>query len=429
MKIVGIIAEYNPFHNGHKYHIEEAKKRSGCDSAVVILSGDFVQRGTPAIMPKHLRAALALQNGADLILELPVCYATGSAEFFSMGAVSILDSLGCIDSLCFGAETDDLSLLRRIADLLVQEPESYQDALKYALKQGIAFPKAREQGIMAALREEPDTCIKAISALQNPNNILAIEYLKALKRRNSDIQPVLLKREGAGYHSSEVPKSTTNESPLDSPLASATALRALLSRLPISSWKHLIPDQSYSLLQNLAEKEFPVWEEDLSLLMKYQLSKETTDSLSEYADISEELASRIINNRYSFTTYREFTDLLSSKNTTFTHVNRALIHMLLNIKESDMELYRQEGWAFYARVLGFAREKSQIMGTIKENGKIPLITKLAQVESIKKAGLLSEAGVRMINQDIYAGNLYETVKTDKFGQKFTHELQKQVEIL
>ena len=147
MNIVGLITEYNPFHNGHLYHIQEAKRVTGADAAVVIMSGNFVQRGTPAIMPKHLRVKAALLSGADLVLELPVCFATGSAEFFSMGSVALLDSLGCIDSICFGSECGDSKTLGKIARILAEEPGDYKNVLQDALRKGVSFPQARQTEI------------------------------------------------------------------------------------------------------------------------------------------------------------------------------------------------------------------------------------------------------------------------------------------
>ena len=147
MNIVGLITEYNPFHNGHLYHIQEAKRVTGADAAVVIMSGNFVQRGTPAIMPKHLRAKAALLSGADLVLELPVCFATGSAEFFAMGAVALLDSLGCIDSICFGSECGDSETLGKIARILAEEPGDYKSILQDALRKGVSFPQARQTAL------------------------------------------------------------------------------------------------------------------------------------------------------------------------------------------------------------------------------------------------------------------------------------------
>ena len=192
MKIVGLITEYNPFHNGHLHHIQEAKRVTGADTVIVVMSGDYVQRGVPAIMPKRIRAEMALRCGASAVFELPVCYATGSAEYFAMGAVSLLDRLGVVDSLCFGSECNDLDALSHVADILSQEPEGYRTLLKSALKKGCSFPAARHSAML-----EYTSSASVASLLDDPNNILGIEYLKALKKLNSSIKPFTIRRDPA----------------------------------------------------------------------------------------------------------------------------------------------------------------------------------------------------------------------------------------
>ena len=179
MKVVGLITEYNPFHNGHQYHIEKSLEVTGADAAVVVMSGDYVQRGIPAIMPKLLRTEMALKCGAGAVFELPVCYATGSAELFALGAVSLLDHLGIIDCLCFGSECGNLEEMGHIADILLEEPESYRNILQANLKNGLSFPAARQRALSAYLGNE-----NASLLLDDPNNILGIEYLKAFSPKD-----------------------------------------------------------------------------------------------------------------------------------------------------------------------------------------------------------------------------------------------------
>ena len=189
MKIVGLITEYNPFHNGHLYHIEKAKEITGADSVIVVMSGNYVQRGAPAIMPKHLRAEVALEAGVDVLMELPVCYATGSAEYFAAGAISLFERLGCVDSICFGSECGDYGLLARVAHILADEPEGYRQALKDLLKSGMSFPLARQKALKDYLEDD-----SLDSVLEQPNNILGIEYIKALYQRKSPMKSYTIKR-------------------------------------------------------------------------------------------------------------------------------------------------------------------------------------------------------------------------------------------
>ena len=199
MKIVGLITEYNPFHNGHLYHIEKALEVTGADTAIVVMSGNYVQRGAPAIMPKHLRAEVALEAGVPLVLELPVCYACGSAEYFAEGAVSLLEQLGCIDCICFGSECGDYYLLEKIAHITADEPEEYRSFLQANLKSGLSFPLARQAALKSYLQ---DPSLDEI--LEQPNNILGIEYIKALYRRKSPIGAYTIKRKVSGYHDKDL---------------------------------------------------------------------------------------------------------------------------------------------------------------------------------------------------------------------------------
>lgn len=199
MKIVGLITEYNPFHNGHLYHIQKAKEISGADAAVVVMSGNYVQRGAPAIMPKHLRAEVALEAGVPVVMELPVCYASGSAEYFAAGAISLFEQLGCIDSICFGSECGDYKVLERIARVTADEPEEYKFSLQEALRKGISFPRARQMALKAYLKDDSLDVI-----LEQPNNILGIEYIKALYKKKSSIKTYTIKRMVSGYHDEEL---------------------------------------------------------------------------------------------------------------------------------------------------------------------------------------------------------------------------------
>lgn len=210
MNITAIISEYNPLHKGHLYHIETARKETNADFMIAIMSGNFVQRGTPAIVDKYIRAEAALKSGIDLVLELPVMYATASAEYFALGGVSLADTLGCVTHLSFGSECGNAEKMMETATLLLDEPEEMKAPLKEALKEGLSFPAARAKAVKTIRPELADI-------LEEPNNILGIEYCKAILKRKSRIQPHTICRRGQGYHS-----ETTDES-----FASATGIRKL----------------------------------------------------------------------------------------------------------------------------------------------------------------------------------------------------------
>ncbi len=396
MKIVGIIAEYNPFHNGHQYHIEKAKEITGADAAIVVMSGNFVQRGAPAIMPKHLRAEMALKAGASLVIELPVCYATGTAEQFAYGAVSILNSLGCVDAICFGSECGDITALNELAKILCDEPHEYRECLQMHLRNGLSFPLARQKAIETICSNS-----SIAHLLEQPNNILGIEYLKALYRLNSNIKPYTIQRMSSQYHDVD----------LQEEFSSATALRQTIISGNFMDLHGQIPDTNIALFEEYYQKRFPVYANDFSLLLKYRLLNETKSTLTQYADVSEELANRIFNQLNNFVSFEQFCELLKTKEMTYSRISRALLHILLGIKKTD---YADIG---YARVLGFRKDVSNVLTVIKNSSAVPLVTKLTAIKG------LSDSSIQMLNQDIYASNQYESVVTDKFKTPFINEYE------
>lgn len=408
MKTVGIIAEYNPFHNGHKYQIEKAKALTGADRVVVILSGDFVQRGAPAIMNKYLRTQMALENGADLVLELPAIYATASAELFAMGAVSILDKAGIIDYLCFGSECGDMELLMHIANILVAEPEEYQAYLKDALQKGVSFPAARIYAMLAYHEGKEDFGYNRedmTSLLSSPNNILGLEYCKALLKRSSSITPVTITRIGAQYHD-------TN---LNTIHASATALREALLQTPAGKSPSIpsshVPDNVAKLLFNEYNISYPVTEEDFSSLLMYRLLTESSIGFASYLDVSRELSDRIINQLHQFQgSFSQFAQLLKTKDLTYTRITRSLFHILLQLKKKDMDCFQKHDFALYLRPLGFKRDASMLLSAMKANSTIPILSKLADAKNY-----LNHPAKKMLEQDILAAHIYESVLQHKFA--------------
>lgn len=420
MKIVGLITEYNPFHNGHQYHIEKAKEVTGADTALVIMSGDYVQRGTPAIMPKYIRAEMALKCGAGAVFELPVCYAAGSAELFAMGAVSFLDSLGIVDSICFGSECNDLEGLQAVADILLEEPAEYKNFLQANLRTGLTFPAARKQAFSAYMRDS-----RYAHLLDDPNNILGMEYLKALKTLDSAIKPYTIKRQLSGYH----------DTMLQSNYSSASAIRSLLaysgSALSTQSGGGTFENTHFSNILNELEDQvpascleilkdyhhvmYPVYQNDFSLIMKYKLLNKTSQDLARYMDVSEELANRISNQLNNFFNYKQFCELLKTKEITQTRINRALLHIMLGIKKDTVQEYIDGGYHYYARLLGVRKDREKILSSVAKNGTLPLLTGLYNTEEIP------EAGKKMLRHDILASNLYKSVITNKYKTAFQNE--------
>lgn len=407
MKITGLITEYNPFHNGHLYHIQASKALTGADYIIVVMSGDFVQRGTPAILPKHLRAKMALLSGASLVLELPVRYATASAEAFAFGAVSLLDSLGCVDSLCFGSESGRLSQLLTLSELLSEESPEYQQYLRRFLKEGASFPAARKKAVETICPDEP-----LAGLLDSPNNILGVEYLKALRRLDSPIVPFTVQRKGAHYHDDR----------LDSALSSASAIRQLfadaegLPGCPHPDFSRLelqMPPSALEIMRAEYRRHFPVYADDFSLLLKYRLLSETRETLLDYQDMSEPLANRIVRQKNELRSWEQFCELLKTKELTYARISRALLHVCLGIRrETKHTLHPAHE---YARMLGFSRHDAPLLAKIKAHSRIPLLSR----PSATKA--LSVRAGQTMAQEMFCSDLYQSVVTDKFRLPFTGE--------
>ena len=406
--ITGIIAEYNPFHNGHAYQIEQARLLTGCDFLVVVMSGDYVQRGAPAVFDKYTRARMALACGADLVLELPVACSCASAEFFASGAVSLLDGLGCVDFLCFGSESGDLQSLMEPARILAKESPVFQEALRRGLSLGLSFPAARKEAFRA--------CASNPDILDLPNNILGIEYLKALLQRESIIKPVTIKREGQGYH----------DTLLDSGFASASGIRRFLKQeeAPLSALpalKESLPDPVMEVLTDTLAHTLPVWEEDFSTLLRYELLRQSASDLTRYADISPDLGRRLKNCADKFSSFSEFVALVKTKDVTYTRITRALFHILLNLTGEDT---RNSVAMPYARILGFRKDHSRILGLLKENSRIPIIPKAADYKTYLTPDLQP-----LFEKDLFAANLYETIAAAKQKRAFLHDLKRSPVIL
>lgn len=410
MKTVGLITEYNPFHNGHAYHIEKAKMLTGADRVIVVMSGDFVQRGAPAVMPKHLRTESALLSGASLIIELPVCFATGSAEYFAQGSISLLNRLGCIDSICFGSECGDLHLLKEIAQILADEPIEYQTALKQALKEGASFPAARQE----ALNIYSD---KYSEILASPNNILGIEYLKALAKIHSKMEPFTIKRIGAGYHDMDIDGQFSSATAIRSDIYQLADVNSSSESLPLTHIQTQVPSSCHELMKKNYRTRYPVKADDFSLLLKAKLLSETAGSLSHYLDMSPELANRILRLRNDYLSFEQFCDLLKTKELTRSRISRSFIHVLLGITNDWLTAIKAP--APYARILGFRRDHADLLGILKRTSDIPLITSPARA-------VLADTAYQMLELDIYASDLYESVITDLYGTPFHNELTKQI---
>ena len=405
MKIAGIIAEYNPFHTGHAYHIQKTRELTGADYIVVVLSGDFVQRGAPALYSKHLRTRMALLGGADLVFELPSTHSCESAEFFAQNAVRLLDALGCVDVLSFGSESGTIEPFLKLGSFLSAETPEYRNLLKEYLKRGESFPKARSLTLQELL-SDADTG----TFLQTPNNILGVEYCKALCRQNSPIQPLTVKREGNGYH----------DDSLNGEFPSASAIRALwksanckMSDTAVSSC--FPPAISALLSQTFTCPQF-LDEEDFSPYLRWLLFSSDKAQLTSYQDVTPDFVQRLFHTRGSYESWGQYAALLKTRELTYSRICRMLMHCLLQISHVPV--------LSYARLLGFRRQAAPVLSEFKKHSSIPVITKAADA-----ASLLSDETAAVFSKNVEISNLYEAVWCEKYHTPFVHEYRKPLVIL
>ena len=468
MRTTAIIAEYNPFHNGHSYHIQKARELTEADFILVLISGDYVQRGTPAVTDKYRRAEMALSQGADAVIELPLYYSLGSLEYFAKGAVSLLDRLNLIDYLSFGSESGDLSLLKETAEALDELDErgrlgncsisrsqtcewrtdevpgargrgvsdaqaapaaasaqgnwadaspEYQERLRGYIRKGLSFPAAQEKAMV-----ELGLSAESAAVIREPNNALAIAYLRALAARKSKITPVTLKRYLSAHHDNS--EGSFSATAIRSRLQSKEALYDLAMSLPDTVLQIMVSDYG---------KRFPITENDFSGALFYKLHSCYTQALQEYGDretarkkaltgfldINEELSSRILSTYKEASSFSDLCGKVKSKDLTYTRISRAAMHILLDISASNMKEYISDDYNYYARLLGFRSGEgaASLLHSLKQSSSLPLITKLADADKI----LTGRNARRLLSEEIQASDLYERTACMKYHGLFRSE--------
>lgn len=406
--VLGIICEYNPFHNGHLYHLNEAKKVTNSDYSVAIISGNFAQRGEPSIVSKWAKTEMALKCGVDLVLELPVIYSISSAENFAYGATKILDSLDIVDYLAFGSECGDITILDDIVQVLIEEPKAYRTLLSHELSTGVSYPKAREKALLMYLANMR----RFANVLSSPNNILGIEYLKALKKQNSIIQPVTIKRQESDHNNNMFTSSSR--------FASGSAIRSACLSTNIDNLQKYMPEDSFYLLEDCLKKGNCV--KDLSCFDKeilYTLRKMSTSEIANLPDVSEGLEYAIKNAANSCNSVVELLTLIDTKRYTKTRLQRIFLYAILGITKDDMQLSKKI--TPYIRVLGFNENgKELISEATRRNPKLNLITspkKFLDSSSNKNLKYL-------LQKDIWASNVYTLgyEYESKANLDYTHKL-------
>lgn len=422
MTIAAIIAEYNPFHNGHEYMIKKIKEDTGADYVIAVMSGAFTQRGIPGIADKFTRAKMAAVCGVDAVFELPVRFATSNAEVFATGAVSFFQALSCVDYLVFGSECGTLSEFMEAADFLMKEPEEFQTALRQYLKQGHSYPKAFSMAVKTSAAEQ--TVSVSPEFLEQPNNVLGLEYVKALKRFSSSIRPHTISRTGTGYHDEH--SSFSKEA--GTLIASASAIRTALETQTgsISLAQPLLPPDAYQVFVESYGTLGPVSLNDFSLLLSVRLASETKDSLASYLDVPGELADRIYSFRHEYKSVTELISAIKHKQYTYARINRALLHILLNLKDTGKKISASptEPLVPYGRLLALRKDSSAVIKELKAHSQIPIITKPSEAKKV-----LSGEALALFQEDVTAADLYFRMLSFKYQTKFLHDVQRTIELV
>ena len=390
-KVVGIIAEYNPFHNGHLYHLLQAKDLAQADYVVAVISGNFTQRGDTSIVDKWTKAYMAICGGCDLVLELPTVYSISSAENFASGAIKILDSLKIVDSIAFGAEASDLATLNNIANVLYTEPRGYTNILTHELQKGISFPSARENAILMYLNDIK----RYANILNSPNNILAIEYLKALKTQKSNMNPIMVKRCKVYY----------NDDRIVDDFASATAIRKLIKRREYEDLRKVVPRSTYKILsRQIRDGNIVLGLENFEKEIIYTLRKMSIREIANLPDVSEGLENLIKNSADNCNDMSKLIANIKSKRYTQTRIQRILLYALLGIDKKMMEDSKKV--TPYVRVLGFTNKGKELISEInKRNPKINMITSVKKfIEKNNKPS--NRTIMQMLQKDIFATDVY-----------------------
>lgn len=404
MKSVGVIVEYNPFHNGHAYHLQAAKETAHADLAVAVMSGNFLQRGEPALVSKWYRTKMALLSGVDIVLELPYQFATQKAETFANGAVSVLDAIGC-HSLCFGSESGDISTFKQTVDYMELHKDCLDEKIKMNIKTGVSFPKALSLSFQSLSSTEN------LLSLDKPNNILGFHYVKALKKQKSSIIPLTIKRKNADYHDEHFATET---------IASATSIRKALFTSNNSSIEQYVPNTTGTLLKEYLNEygNFHEWENYWSFL-RFRLLHSSPEELREIYEVAEGIESRLIAAALESSTFKEFMEKVKTKRYTWTRIQRICVHILTNTKKTEISGTLEK--ASYLRLLGMTKRGKEYLNKNKSQFNLPLISKLSaykendilldiKASRVYSCGLGKQYGNILLQQEFKQPPIYVELK-------------------
>ncbi|MDP4085709.1 MAG: nucleotidyltransferase [Bacillota bacterium] len=387
MKALGLIVEYNPFHNGHSYHLQTAKELVNAEIVIAVMSGNFLQRGEPALLSKWFRTKMALLGGVDIVFELPYSFATQKAEVFANGAISILDAAGC-ESLCFGSESGDIHSFQHTIKYIGDHHDQYEKAINKNIKTGVSYPKA----LSLAYNEVAN--FNGLVNLSVPNNILGIQYMQAIKKQNSSIEVFTIKRKNADYHDLKFSSET---------IASATSIRkAIFSK--VDQIEQYVPTTTNELLKQylVLYGSFHHWENYWPYL-QFRILQTSPQELREIYEVEEGIENRLIAASLTSLSFQEFMEKIKTKRYTWTRLQRICTHILTNSKKIEMNTNQEK--ATYLRLLGMTQNGREYLNKMKKHFQLPIVSRLASYKS------------KEIELDIRAGKMYSFGLTNNFARQ------------
>ena len=373
MKVLGLITEYNPFHNGHLHHLKESKKMTGADYTIAVMSGHFMQRGEPAIIDKWSRATMAVKSGVDLVLELTGIYACASAEYFARGGILLLDQLGCVSDFCFGSESGQLEGMETISSILADPPAIYEQILRQSLREGLSFAAAQETAVKQIIRNNhPALLDNVLTVFKQPNNILGVSYLKHLKISKSNIRAHTIPRIGSGYLDREIAGEINSATGIRYHYQKNSQLELLKKSMPFTAFQEF--------RQSLEAERGPVFLENFEQILMLLLKRTTPAELAKLPHVTEGLENRLINCAHQTNTLPAFLECAKNKRVPYTRLQRILIHLLLQINKDMADQWYYHKKPAYARILAFNDKGRVLLRLASQHTRIPFITKTAAFE-------------------------------------------------
>ncbi len=399
MKILGLIVEYNPFHNGHLYHLKKSIEETNATHTIAIMSGNFLQRGEPALFDKYTRAYAAVKNGVDLVIELPTMFACQSAEIFSHGAIATLNSLNCVDYICFGSEEGDVNILKTISKILVDEPNEFKIYFKKYLDDGMLFPTARSLALFDYINKFNILNIskeRLLDILNSSNNILGLEYIKSILKLKSNIKPYTITRVQSKYNSETI----------ESNICSATAIRKQLKDFNnIDSISSVVPSNTFDTLKDKINNNFnPMFDDNYFEILSSIILRDI-NILNTYFEVNEGIENKIYQSIFTSSSLDDLKESIKSKRYTMTKVKRTLNNILLGITKNDMNNIKNIDSVPYVRILAFNDKGREIIKNIKNNSDVNIINKFSNISFSKNDKIFKT----LIDYDIKASNIYNLI--------------------